>query len=403
MVLRPDRTIVTIAEARAILDASGTPIARTETVALHFLSGRVLACDLDATMDVPPFARAAMDGYAVLAADTTGAREDAPVTLALAGSVYTGDAPGHRLAPGCCAGIATGAPLPDGADAVVMIEQTTRDGDLVRIRVAARPGQNIGRRGSDVQAGQRVLPKGTLLTPARVGVIAALGLPQATVYARPQVAILCTGNEVVEPGSALGPGQIYDVNTGTLAAVVREHGGDPVPYAPVADDRSAIANAFEMALDADMVLVAGGSSVGERDYILETIEARGTVRFQGIAIKPGKPTIFGIADGTPVFGMPGNPTSCLSNAYLLVAPLLRTLARLPPRIDDVIHARLTRPVSSPAGRHQFYPVRLEGGDAVPAFKGSGDITSLAGADGYFEITADVERVDEGAIVEVRRF
>src|SRR5918995_1461342 len=155
MALRPDRTIVTIAEARAILDASGTPIARTETVALHHLSGRVLGCDLDATMDVPPFARAAMDGYAVLAADTTGAREDAPVTLGLADSVYTGDAPGHHLAPGCCTGIATGAPVPHGADAVVMIEQTTREGDLVRIRVAARPGQNIGRRGSDVQAGHR--------------------------------------------------------------------------------------------------------------------------------------------------------------------------------------------------------------------------------------------------------
>ena len=131
------------------------------------------------------------------------------------------------------------------------------------------------------------------------------------------------------------------MNTGTLAAVVREHGGEPVPYAPVGDDRSAIANAFERALQADIVLVAGGSSVGERDYVLETIEARGTVLFQGIAIKPGKPTIFGIADGTLVFGMPGNPTSCLSNAYLLVAPLLRTIARLPPRIDDVIHARLT--------------------------------------------------------------
>jgi molybdenum cofactor synthesis domain-containing protein len=193
------------------------------------------------------------------------------------------------------------------------------------------------------------------------------------------------------------------VNTATLAAVIREHGGDPIAYPPAADDRESIAAAFEMALDADMVLVAGGSSVGERDYILETIEARGTVRFQGIAIKPGKPTIFGLADARPVFGMPGNPTSCLSNAYLLVAPLLRTIARLPPRTDPVIHARLTRPVFSPAGRHQFYPVRLDGGDAVPAFKGSGDITSLAGADGYFEIAADVERVDEGTLVEVRRF
>ena len=145
------------------------------------------------------------------------------------------------------------------------------------------------------------------------------------------------------------------MNTATLAAVVREHGGDPVPYPPVADDRAAIANAFDAALDADLVLVAGGSSVGERDYILEMIEARGDVRFQGIAIKPGKPTIFGIADGRPVFGMPGNPTSCLSNAYLLVAPLLRTIARLPPRPDASDPRAVARPVSSPAGATSSIP------------------------------------------------
>ena len=403
MPLRPDRPIVTIAEARAILAASGHPIARTERVALHDLAGRVLAQHIDASIDVPSFARAAMDGYAVVATDTTAARSDSPVTLTLVDSVYTGDAPGHHLTSGHCIGIATGAPLPGGADAVVMIEQTVHDGAAVRFRVPAHAGQNIGPRGSDVRAGQRVLGEGTFLTPARLGVVAALGLAEVTVYARPRVAILCTGNEVVQPGRPLGPGQIYDVNTETLAAVVREHGGHPVPYPPVADDRAAIAEALDAALGADLVLIAGGSSVGERDYILEVMDARGDVRFQGIAIKPGKPTVFGLAEGRPMFGMPGNPTSCLSNAYLLVVPLLRTVARLPPRPDPVVSARLARAVSSPPGRHQFYPVRLEGDEAVPAFKGSGDITSLANADGYFEIAEDVERVDAGTLVEVRRF
>jgi molybdopterin molybdotransferase len=403
MPLRPDRTIVSIAEARAILAASGSRIARAELVGLHDLPGRVLAEDIDATFDVPSFARAAMDGYAVIAADTEGARADTPAMLTLLDSVYTGDAPGHHLTRGYCIAIATGAPLPGGADAVVMIEQTAREGHLVRIRATAHAGQNIGLRGSDVRAGQRVLAAGTVLTPARLGVLAALGLTDATVYAKPRVAIVCTGNEVVEPGRPLGSGQIYDVNTGTLTAVVREHGGHPVAYPPVADDPVAIADVFEAALAADLVLLAGGSSVGERDYMLEMMEARGTVRFQGIAIKPGKPTIFGVADGRPVFGMPGNPTSCLSNAYLLVVPLLRTIARLPPRPELAVRARLASTVTSPAGRHQFYPVRLQNDAAVPAFKGSGDITSMAGADGYFEIPEDVERVDAGTLVEVKRF
>jgi molybdopterin molybdotransferase len=403
MPLRPDRTIVSIAEARAILAASGSRIARAELVGLHDLPGRVLAEDIDATFDVPSFARAAMDGYAVIAADTEGARADTPAMLTLLDSVYTGDAPGHHLTRGYCIAIATGAPLPGGADAVVMIEQTAREGHLVRIRATAHAGQNIGLRGSDVRAGQRVLAAGTVLTPARLGVLAALGLTDATVYGKPRVAIVCTGNEVVEPGRPLGSGQIYDVNTGTLTAVVREHGGHPVAYPPVADDPDAIADVFEAALAADLVLLAGGSSVGERDYMLEMMEARGTVRFQGIAIKPGKPTIFGVANDRPVFGMPGNPTSCLSNAYLLVVPLLRTIARLPPRPELAVRARLASTVTSPAGRHQFYPVRLQNDAAVPAFKGSGDITSMAGADGYFEIPEDVERVDAGTLVEVKRF
>ena len=261
-----------------------------------------------------------------------------------------------------------------------MIEQTARvtaTGALPRRR--PRAARTSGGAAATSRPGSACSTAGTL---PHAGAARRHGRARAartrTVYARPRVAILCTGNEVVAPGRPLGPGQIYDVNTETLAAVVREHGGDPVPYAARGDDRAAIAEAFDAALGADMVLVAGGSSVGERDYILEAIEARGDVRFQGIAIKPGKPTIFGLADGRPVFGMPGNPTSCLSNAYLLVAPLLRTVARLPPRADPiVIRARLTQAVTSPAGRHQFYPVRLEGDEAVPAFKGSGDITSLA--------------------------
>ena len=268
---------------------------------------------------------------------------------------------------------------------------------------AVRTGQNIGSRGSDLQAGHRVLPTGTWLSPARLGVIAALGLTRALVYARPRVAILCTGNEVIAPGHPLGPGRIYDVNTATLTAVVREHGGHPLSRAPVRDDRAAIVAAFDQALAEDLVLVSGGSSVGERDYILETIEARGDVRFEGIAVKPGMPTIFGMVNGRPVFGMPGNPTSCLSNAYILLAPALRRLARLPQEIVRSFTLPLGARVVSAPGRHQFYSVRVANGVAMPAFKASGDITSMSQADGYIEIAAEVEVVEAGTLVDVKLF
>jgi molybdopterin molybdotransferase len=403
MPYRTDRSIVTLDEATSLLAAHARAVERTERVPLEQIAGRVLAEDVVAAFDVPPFDRAAMDGYAVIAADLESGEPDAPISLTLIDSVFTGQAPRRSLGRGECIAIATGAPVPSGADAVVMIEQTFPTGGLVGFRTPAQAGQNIGRRGSDVHRGEIILTAGTWLSPARLGVLAALGITGAAVYARPRVAILCTGDEIVAPGNPLGSGQIYDVNTETLAAVVREHGGEPVVFPPVPDERVATAAAFERALAKDLVLVAGGSSVGERDYILETIEARGTVVFQGIAIKPGKPTIFGVADGRPVFGMPGNPTSCLSNAYLLVAPFLRHMARLPPNPPSAVRVRLASAVTSPADRHQFYPVRLVGGEAIPAFKGSGEITSLASADGFFEIPVGVERVVAGEMVDVKRF
>ena len=381
------------------------PITRTERVALENGAGRVVSADVLSPMDVPPFSRSAMDGYAVIAAATNSASRSAPVRLRLLDRIYTGEVSSVAVTAGACAEIATGAPLPAGADAVVMVEETARNGqdDEVEIFAAASPGQNVGRRGADILAGDRVVSAGDLLTPSRVGALAAIGRRDVEVYSKPRVAILSTGNEVVEPGQTLAPGQIFDVNRFTLAAIVSTHGGIPSAHRAAQDTVDALVAALDRTADADLIIFSGGSSVGERDLVVDAIAARGEMVFHGIAVRPGKPTAFAIVSGTPFFGMPGNPTSCLSNAYILLLPFLRAIARLPPHQPRIVRAPLGRRIVSAANRHQFYTVRLHDGIAYPAFKGSGDITSLSQADGYIEIPADRDTVEEQAIVDVTLF
>jgi molybdenum cofactor synthesis domain-containing protein len=403
MAYRPDRRTVSIDQARGILSVHGEPVTRTERIALEAAPGRVVSRDIYAEADLPPFARAIMDGYAVKTIDTAGASRETPVHLTLVESIFTGSMPTRAIEIGECAAISTGAPLPRGADAVVMIEQSSVEAGHVLIFEASRAGQHVGKAGGDLVAGELALGDGTVLTPARIGVAAALGLTEVQVFARPRVAILSTGDEIVAPGGRLGPGQIFDANTSALAAAVEAHGGEPVVQPRVRDDRVALTNAFTHAVREDLVLFCGGSSVGERDYSLEILESLGTVHFEGLQLKPGKPTIFSTVSAVPVFGLPGNPVSCLTNMYLFVAPMLRRMARLPPPIERIVSATLGDAVASPRGRHQVYPVRLEGATAVPVFKGSGEITSLARADGFFEIASDVERVDAGTRIDVVLF
>jgi molybdopterin molybdotransferase len=402
--MRPFTTTISLEEARKRLNASIAPIDRTERVRLDDANGRVAASDVASPIDVPPFARSAMDGYAVIAADVAGATRSTPASLALLGRIYTGEISTAIVTRGTCAEIATGAPLPEGADAVVMVEDTARPGEeRIEIFATAAAGQNIGRRGADITAGEGVIAAGDVLTPSRVGALAAIGCAGVEVFAKPRVAILSTGNEVVEPGAALAPGQIFDVNRFTLAAIVAAHGGIPEPYRSVQDSVDALTTALDAAAHTDLIVFSGGSSVGERDLIVDAIRSRGEMIFHGIAVKPGKPTAFARVRGTPFFGMPGNPTSCLSNAYILLLPFLRAMARLPPHVPRTIIAPLGRTIVSTAGRHQFYTVRLRDGAAYPAFKGSGDITSLSQADGYIEIQSDAGGVAEGELVTVTLF
>jgi molybdenum cofactor synthesis domain-containing protein len=344
-----------------------------------------------------------MDGYAVRAADTTGASRAQPRTLRCIEEVFTGQVPHHRVGPGQCSAVATGAPMPDGADAVVMVEDSQADDTTIRVFAGVQPAQNVGRRGADIRHGDTVLGSETPLNASRIGALAAIGLSSVDVFAKPRVAILSTGNEIVDAGQPLAPGQIYDINKVTLSVVVADHGGVAVPYRTAIDTLDDLSRAVDECLEQDVLVFSGGSSVGERDLTLDVITAKGEILFHGIAVKPGKPTAFGRINGKLVFGMPGYPTSCLSNAYILLAPTLRRLARLPASIVKTVTMPLGARVSSAPGRHQFYTVRIADGVAVPAFKASGDITSMSRADGYIEIPADIDVVEAGSPVIVTLF
>jgi len=401
--MRPFTSTISFSDALRLTLEAVIPIERRETVLVRQADGRVLACDVTAAVDVPPFDRAAMDGYAVRSADTAGATGEAPRALRCRSRIFAGEVSRQVVEPGECAEIATGAPLPPGTDAVVMVEDTSSEGGTVLVRVPAAPRQNVGARAGDLAAGSVVARAGRALTPAMIGALSAGGVEAVEVYARPTVALVSTGNEIVEPGRALGPGQIYDVNRRTLGALVERHGGRAVPLSGAGDSIDELGAVLTRACTHDIVVFSGGSSVGNRDMVLDVLRARGEVAYHGIAVKPGKPTAFARVGGVPVFGMPGNPTSCLSNGYLLLVPFLRRVARLPAWEPRVVELPLARAIRSSADRHQFFTVRIEDGRVEPAFKGSSAITSMADADGYVEIAAGTSEIAAGTLVRVTIF
>jgi molybdenum cofactor synthesis domain-containing protein len=401
--MRPIRETIALDDARALVLGAATPVERTERIVLAEARDRVVAALVTSTLDVPPFDRGAMDGYAVRAEDTFGAGRHEPRTLRIVGTIHTGEMPRASVRSGEAMQIATGAPMPDGADAVVMVEETERDGNEVRVFTPVYPRQNVGRRASDIGAGKAVVRPGDQLTPSRIGALAAVGAVDVEVYVKPRVALIPTGNEVIQPGGPLEPGQIYDVNRFTLGALAEAHGCVPVPLPPALDTLDALSATLDSAIGEDVIVFSGGSSVGERDLMIDLLGARGEILFHGVAVKPGKPTVFARVQGKPVFGMPGNPTSCLSNGYMLLVPAIRKMARLPEHRPRVVRVPLARRIVSTTGRHQFYTVRVADGSAVPAFKGSGDITSMAHADGYIEIPAQTDIVEAGELVDVKLF
>ena len=401
--MKPIKETIPLEEARQLIAEACRPIDRTERLRIVDANGRVAAADVLSTRDVPPFARAGMDGFALRAEDTFGASRYEPKTLRVIDKVYTGQVPTKSIEPGTAIEIATGAPMPQGADAVVMVEETEKAGTDVRVLTPVYPRQNVGRQGADIVVGQTVIARGWVLNPSRIGAIAALGVGDVEVYAKPTVAILSTGNEIADPGEELRPGQIYDVNKFTLSTIIQEHGSVPSPFSTAQDTMEALEQAIDACASCDVLVFSGGSSVGERDLILDVIGRKGEIVFHGIAVKPGKPTVFGTVNGKPMFGMPGYPTSCLSNAYMLLVPALRSMARLQPRHTQTVSLPLGQRIVSTTGRHQFYTVKIVDGEAMPAFKASGDITSMSQADGYIEIPAQTDIVEKGETVDVKLF
>lgn len=401
--VRPQKALISLDGAMRIAVDLVRPIERTQRVALLQALRRVSAEDVRSTIDVPLSDRAAMDGYAVMAGDISRARESKPVALRRIEALHADGVPRNTVTTGRCTEVATGSTLPEGADAVVMVEDTEREGDVVNVYSPVHPGENVSRRGGDIERGSIVVGQGEILTPAKVGALAAIGLARVRVYAKPRVSILTTGDEVIPAGQPIRAGQVYDINSNTVASVVRENGGEPVLFGHVPDRPEPLRAALRKAIANDLVVSSGGSSVGEKDMMVGVLESMGDVLFHGIAVKPGRPTALGRVDGKGVLGMPGNPTSCLSNCYVLLAPMLRRMARLPPPRERVAEVPLATRLVSKLGRVEFYTVRIVDGKAVPAYKESSAITSMAHADGYIEIPADVDHVEKGETVRVTLF
>jgi len=384
--MKPFTVLVSRIEANILIEANTKPLTRTEEVQLDEAAGRILAFDVVAGFNVPPFDRASMDGYAVKAADTTST----PSKLRLIGARHAGEPYEGEVKQGECLEIATGSPLPKGADAVVMVEDTKLTGDMVEIRKAAKQWDNIAPEGEDIKKGEIAVKAGEYLTPGKVGAAAALGYSKLKIYSRPRIAIYSTGTEIVSQGEQLKPGQVYDINSFTLSAVIEANGCTPIRLGLAKDNEEKLRSAVKDAASYDVAVFSGGSSVGSKDLLSGVVSDLGTVYFHGVQIKPGKPTLFGEVDGAPVFGMPGYPTSCLSNAYIFLAPALRKIARLPPAEPHTILAKLTKSLRNTSGREQFYTVLVEKGNVAPVFKQSGDITSMAYANGYIIMPIESE-------------
>ncbi|AIF69938.1 molybdenum cofactor biosynthesis protein MoeA [Palaeococcus pacificus DY20341] len=393
--------VVPLEEALKVIDSFGLK-PQIEEIPLEEALGRVLAEDVKAPIDVPPFDRATVDGYALLSKDTWKASESEPVRLEIVGQINAGDVPTIELKEGQAVGISTGAPLPKGADAVAMLEEVDVEGDELIVYKPYYPQAGVMKAGSDIVKGKEVLKASKKLTFKDTALLSALGFEKVKVFKKPKVAVISTGNEIILPGDELGVGKIYDINGRAITDAIRELGAEAYFLGIAKDDEASLKEKIFEGLKYDMVILSGGASAGVRDLTSSIIEAHGEVFIHGIAIQPGKPTIIGQIQGKPVFGLPGYPTSCLTNFTLLVAPLLRKLLGLKGEHRKV-QKKLAFKVFSVKGRRQFLPVKIEGEEAVPILKGSGAVTSFVDADGFIEVPETVEILEEGEEVEVFLF
>ena len=407
------RKLLTLDEARQVIGQhfSAEPLGVDE-ISLLDAYDRVLAEDVIATLNIPPFNRSTVDGYAVKAEDTFDAEENKPTKLKVCGTVNAGEMPKIIVKHGTAVEIVTGAPLPKGADAVVMLEDTDRKDEDIHVQSSVARDENVMKAGADIKNGETVLKKGQLLSSREIGVLAAVGLAKIKVHVLPRVAVLSTGAEITEPGKKLLPARIYDINAYSLSTAVRESGGKPVYLGVFPDSITEMQKALQKALvSADAVVTSGGVSVGPKDIMPKTLDSLGKpgVIVCGVAIKPGKPATVASINGKPVFSLPGHPASALLVFHLLVRPLVQGMAgRKVDRLLEVKALAATRMFSA-KGRRTFITVKLkfEKSDrliAEPVPTGlSGAITTLAKADGFVEIPENQQFIDENDEVVVQLF
>ena len=407
------RKLLPFDEAKQLLEQSfiAKPVG-IEKASISKAHNRVLAQDIVSAMNIPPFSRSTVDGYAVKAADTFGASEDNDVSLRFCGSVAIGEAPAVTVEQGSAAEIVTGAPMPEGADAVVMVEYTSQEGEKVFVRRPVAKNTNFMAAGSDLRKGETVLKHGRVLGSHEIGALAAIGLTEVAVFKRPRVAVLSTGGEVVEPGEVLPPGKIFDINAHTFSAAVIECGGEAINMGIVPDKKDKLTAALRNALvSADAVLTSGGVSVGPKDFTPQVVDSLGKpgVIISGVAVKPGKPITIAVIDGKPVFSLPGNPTSALFMFSIFVRPVLVKLAGRTEEEIPNVRAVAAQKMFPARGRRTFTMVNLtyneEGTLLVsPVPTGlSGAITTMTKAEGFVEISEKQQFVDAGTEIDVYLF
>ncbi|WP_293032355.1 molybdopterin biosynthesis protein [Natronococcus sp.] len=380
-------------------------------VSLAEARGRVLVARLDAELDVPGFDRASLDGYALRARDTFGADEADPADLEVVGEVHAGEEPDVAVGGGEAVEISTGAVMPTGADAMVPVERTTPAGDSVQVRTSVAPGDNVMFAGADVAAGERALGPGTRITPRDIGLLSALGADDVPVRSKPKVGIVSTGDELVRPGEAVDSdrGEIYDVNSYTIAAGVEDAGGEAVLYPHAGDEQEEMERILrEAADDCDLVLSSGSTSASAVDVIYRVIEEQGELLLHGVGVKPGKPMLVGRLEDSAYVGLPGYPVSAMMVFRTFVAPAIREAAGLPETETATLEGRMARQERYDEGRLRLMPVGVvRNGDGetlvYPVDKGSGATTSLAEADGVVEVAAGTDYLEAGEPVTVSLF
>jgi molybdopterin molybdotransferase len=398
---------ITAKEALQIIQAFPVDL-KTEIIGIDNAQGRVLAEALIAVDTIPPFNRSLVDGYAVKAKDIQGAKETSPAFLNMKGEVRIGEETLMTISAGDCAYVSTGSMVPEGSDAVVMQEQARRVPDAVEITKAVFQGENICYAGEDIQKGAAVLQKGKKITPMDTGIFAALGVADIQVYRQPKIALISSGDEIVSIDEILPPGKVRDINRYTVSALAQKEGAQVTFLGQARDNISDITEKLVLAQDYDMILISGGSSKGERDFITASIEKLGgEIMFHGINIKPGKPTIFGTLFGKPIFGLPGHPSSCAMVTVRFVLPLVRCLQGNTEHEERITQGVLTANVPSSYGIEEYPRVALkkddEGYRVTPIFSKSSLISSLARADGYIIVPEGTEGLEKGEMVEVHFF